>query len=293
MAILVAILLSVWTCFADTTLPSEQSLASDITANSVSKARTQDKRTAKIGPGDLLEVEVYPDNEFVREVRIAESGTVTLPLVGTLQWSGLSIQEAEDQLESLLRGQYYQNPRVLVRILEAYSSVVSVLGAVIEPKVVPVYGASDMLKLLGAAGGFNALASGRLIVVRGGEAKSTDDVVVVDGRALLERGDMSENIQVMPGDTIFAPTAEKIYVFGQVKEPGSYDFSQGITLLRAITLAGGLADTAKSGSIEVLTRGEGDAALRREFDISDVLEKKVKDPVLVPDDIIVVPERFF
>lgn len=248
----------------------------------------------RIGPGDLISVEVYPDENFSREVRVAQDGSVTLPLVGTLRWKGMSVSQAEAMLEALLRDGYYRDPRVLIRIVEPYSSVVGILGAVVKPQMIPVYGATDVLKILGTAGGFVQQASGRLIVVRGGNASSAKDVHILDGRALLERGDMGQNIQVFAGDTIFAPSTERIYVFGQVETPGSYDYAQGITLLRAITLAGGFTDTAKEGSVEVLRRtGKNKSSERTVFDLDQIINKKIEDPQLQPDDVIVVPERFF
>src|SRR5690606_3709522 len=100
------------------------------------------------------------------------------------------------------------------------------------------------------------------------------------------------NVPVYAGDTLFAPNAERVYVFGQVENPGSYSYQQGISLLRAITLAGGFTDTARSGSVEVLRRNAGKSN-RQEFDVDAILKKRTPDPELNPDDVIVVPERFF
>ena len=90
-------------------------------------------------------------------------------------------------------------------------------------------------------------------------------------------------LSLRPGDTIFVPKAETIFVFGQVAKPGEYPIRKGTTLLQALSLAGGVTDRGSTRRISVVRVVDG-----RE------LEKGMKLHDLVqPGDTIVVKERLF
>jgi protein involved in polysaccharide export with SLBB domain len=86
-----------------------------------------------------------------------------------------------------------------------------------------------------------------------------------------------------PQVSIYITRYRNFYVSGQVKAPGGYPFEEGLTVLKAITLAGGFTDKAASGRIKIKRLSENE-----EVTISATL----RDPVL-PDDVIVVPDSFF
>ncbi len=248
-----------------------------------------------LGPGDKITVEVYPDKEYVRETRINQKGKIDLPLVGSMHWAGLTLGEAALDLEERLRGKYYRNPKVLLTMTEYRNSKVSVLGAVVNPKVITLFGKSDILRAIGEVGGLAGGSSGRIVLVRGSTVRTSSDVIVVDASRLLEQGDLSQNLPIYPGDTLFAPKSQHVYIFGQVVNPGAYAFVQGLTLLRVVALAGGFSDTAKENSVEVLHKTIGMAADERRvfYNVGDIIDHKTKDPELGPDDVVIVPESFF
>jgi polysaccharide export outer membrane protein len=85
------------------------------------------------------------------------------------------------------------------------------------------------------------------------------------------------------GDTIYIPRAAHVYVFGQVKNPGSYPIHAGTTALQALALAGGVTPYAATNRVQVIRAVNG----RKQ-------ELRIKLVDLVqPGDTIVVPERFF
>jgi len=88
---------------------------------------------------------------------------------------------------------------------------------------------------------------------------------------------------VMPDDLIFVAQAQKFYVNGEVKIPGSYSYEKGLTLHKAITMAGGFTDKAAKTSTKVLRIVNGEER---------TIEVPLDAPVM-PEDIIVVPQRFF
>jgi protein involved in polysaccharide export with SLBB domain len=88
---------------------------------------------------------------------------------------------------------------------------------------------------------------------------------------------------VSPGDFIVVERVQRIYIDGEVKKPGDYSYEKGITVHKAITMAGGFTDKASESRTKVLRMVNGE---EQSFAV------KLDDPVL-PEDIVVVPKRFF
>jgi polysaccharide export outer membrane protein len=114
------------------------------------------------------------------------------------------------------------------------------------------------------------------------EQKSGANVVRVDIKA-LQSGRLSENAPLRDGDTIFVPRAELVYVFGHVRTPGAYTLQGGVTVLQALSLAGGVTDRGAAGRVRIARVVEGKKT-----------EVRVKlEDIVLPGDTIIVPERFF
>ena len=113
-------------------------------------------------------------------------------------------------------------------------------------------------------------------------APESADVTRIDLTELQRKGSVAL-MPLRPGDTIFVPKAETIFVFGQVAKPGEYPIRKGTTLLQALSLAGGVTDRGSTRRIKVIRIVDGKET---ETDI------KLNDPVQ-PGDTIVVKERFF
>jgi polysaccharide biosynthesis/export protein VpsN len=115
------------------------------------------------------------------------------------------------------------------------------------------------------------------------DAAPEADVTRVDLSA-LEGGGPSTAVLLHDGDTLFVPPAATVYVSGHVKAPGGYAFAQGMTVLQALSLAGGITDRGASNRVRVL-REDGEGGTRQfKVRLSDVVEA---------GDTIVVPERYF
>ncbi len=99
----------------------------------------------------------------------------------------------------------------------------------------------------------------------------------------LQSGNPERNIVLRAGDTVYFPRASQVYVMGSVSRPGPYRFQEGMTVLQALTLAGGVTERGSQGRTKVVRIVDGKK-----------VEKKVKATDLVlPEDTLVVPERFF
>jgi polysaccharide export outer membrane protein len=87
----------------------------------------------KIGPEDLIEINVFNVPELSKIIRVAQDGSINLALIGKTNISGLTRFELEKRLATLLEKKYLKNPQVTVFIKEYKSQSISIIGAVRNP----------------------------------------------------------------------------------------------------------------------------------------------------------------
>ncbi|MBC7989394.1 MAG: polysaccharide export protein [Luteimonas sp.] len=92
----------------------------------------------RLGPGDLLKVQVFQVPDLDRDVRVDNTGRVSLPLIGSVEAAGQSVAQLQDQVATRYRERYLQDPQVTVSLQESPSQRVTVGGAVTEPGVYPL-----------------------------------------------------------------------------------------------------------------------------------------------------------
>lgn len=112
----------------------------------------------RIGPQDLLEIQVVGVQDLSRTVRVNSRGSISLPLVGVVKAAGLTSQELEAELATRLAKDYLQNPQVSVFIKEFTSQRVTVEGEVKKPGVYPIKGHITLLQSLATAEGITNMA---------------------------------------------------------------------------------------------------------------------------------------
>ncbi len=118
------------------------------------------------------------------------------------------------------------------------------------------------------------------------------NTITVSLNQILETGDMSNNIVILPGDVVTVPHAGIVYVLGAVTKPGGYTVSNDraqLTALKVLSLAGGLNRTAKSDHA-VIVRKDGTGQQHEvEVDLKKVMKFQAEDVQLRPSDILYVP----
>lgn len=115
-------------------------------------------RDYRIGPEDLIEIQVFGVDQLTRTVRVNSQGLISLPLVGNLQIGGLTSQQAEALVVAKLAENFLQNPQVSLFIREYTSQRVTIEGAVNKPGVYPLRGPTTLLQSLAVAGGQASLS---------------------------------------------------------------------------------------------------------------------------------------
>ena len=236
-----------------------------------------------VGEGDLLRITVYEHPDLTAELRLGADGNITFPLIGELSISGLSTLEIEKLLVRKLEDGYIRKAHVTVFIREYKSKRITVLGEFVKPGILKLTGDSTLLELISDAGGVTQNAGDLLFIQRVTE-DGEEVTVTVDLKKLLEEGDVSANVAVREGDSIYLPRAAFVFVTGEVKKPGAYKITPDLTVLKAITLAGGFTDKARKGKILII---------RKDEEGSEVTTRVPFDELILSDDIIMVPLSFF
>ena len=248
----------------------------------------------RIGPKDLLEIRVFEIPEFNLERRVSNSGSIDLPLLGEVPVSGLTSSEVNSRVEALLM-KYVNRASVSVVVKEYANSPVSVVGAVQKPGPLNISGNWYLLQAISAAGGLTQQAGRKIYVLRRA-ANGLSDRLEIKVDDLLRGASSSWNIPIFPSDIVNIPprTPVKIFCLGEVKTPGALEFDSDdrISLLSVIAKAGGLTDRA-SRSIRIKHKGADGRDVETVVNFRRIVSGKDNDPVLYPDDVVVIKESFF
>ncbi len=235
--------------------------------------------------GDNIAIHLFSDGKYAPQVRINNDGTVLLPLIGIVHLEGLSVTQAEDLIaEKLESDGMYRNPQVTLQIVEGPNAVVTIVGEV--HAVVPVVGTRHLLDVLSTAGGLPPTASHVITINRPGVPKP----LVVDlgtDPMLSSLG----NIPVFPGDTIVVSRIGIVYILGSFSSQlGTIPLNAytPLTLTEATALAGGYKWEGRFNDLRII-RTVGDHRTVAVYDIKKVLNGKVPDPILQPNDIVYLP----
>jgi polysaccharide export outer membrane protein len=245
----------------------------------------------KIGTKDLLEIKVFELPELNQTVRVAEDGSVSLSLIGKVDVAGLTAQELEKKLASILDQRYTKASHVTVFIKE-YQKV-TVLGAVGKPGNYELVGPTTLLQVISQAGGLTPEAMDEIFVFRQGkEGQKTR--ITINLQDLIARGDQNLNIDLLPNDVVNIPVDRlvTVYVYGEVKNPGAIQFrqSQKITVLQAIAQAGGPTEWAAKSRVMLRRKPKGPGReMKIPVNLKDIIAGKKADILLEEGDVIIVP----
>jgi polysaccharide biosynthesis/export protein len=152
---------------------------SSLSANSASPliAVAKDYR---VGPNDLIDVEVLDLDNMKRTVRVNAAGAISLPLIGAVPVAGLTSQELEERIADRYREKYLQNPQVSVFIKEFTTERITVEGAVVRPGIFPLAGQMTLLRALALAGGFGPIANSSQVMLFRTNEQRVREVAVFD-----------------------------------------------------------------------------------------------------------------
>ena len=206
----------------------------------------------KIGPGDLLEVQFYGQEESQHSLSIGRNGILQLPRVGPFNVleKGNSFQSLKSLINEKVNEKLGEGVGVSVSLGELRQIKVFLAGEFKRPGLKLTTAGSSILSLLLNCGGINEIASLRsLTLKREGAPEKTFDLY-----DLLLKGESASSI-LEDGDVVFLPTVKnRVWVEGKVMRPAIYEITNQVTLSSVIELSGGFADRAMVSSISLATR---------------------------------------
>jgi polysaccharide export outer membrane protein len=158
-----------------------------------------------IGPGDSLHVFVFQNEELSVTVPVRPDGKISTPLVEDMVAVGKTPSQLARDIETSL-SEYVKSPKVNVVVMGAMSvfSQIKVIGQVLKPQALPYRDGMTVLDAVLSVGGLTQFAAGnRARVVRTENGKQTEIKVKLD--ALVNSGDMKQNLALRPGDVLVVP----------------------------------------------------------------------------------------
>jgi len=312
-------------------LPADCLAPSPVNAETINLAGLADTTVSReiVQLGDVLDVTMVTDYAKLTTtstpVRVAEDGTVIVPLIGKVAVVGLEVEQAEKAIaaESVSRG-VFRNPCITVTMKQCRTNRITVVGAVDKPGPVDLPRASSsLLSALVAAGGLNKDADTEIEIRRtdsrilaakesqGGMMQAVDNtgnnlvlashqqeqqeapmaVVKVNLNALALGAEKMPELR--DGDVVYVAkrVPKPIYVLGLVRKPGEFPFpvNQEIRVLDAIALAGGCSNPLAE-DVLVIRRPPGKAEPIR-IAVSLQAAKQGQDNVaLAPGDTVSVEQ---
>jgi polysaccharide export outer membrane protein len=249
----------------------------------------------RIGPGDLIAIEVFEEPGLAVERRVAADGAINLPLLGDVTVGGLSPDGAAERIATALEASYLQRATVTIEVKEFLSQEITVLGAVAKPGSLYMSSRWTLFQALTAAGGLTA-DSGNSIYVLRRAANGLSDQLEIGVDDLLVRGDAAVNVPLQAHDVVNVPLARTVtvYFLGEVATPGAVTLTtrSPVTLLTAIARAGGLTERA-ADRITVKRKQSDGTTVELEASYDQMLAGNASDLELMEGDLLVVKESFF
>jgi len=259
-------------------------------------------QTYLLGPDDQLVVRALDVAEFPEApIRIDANGQINLPMIGRIEAGGKTIEQLEGEITLELK-RYLLDPQVTVSIAEFRSRPVSVFGSITRPGVMQLRGPKTLWELISEAGGLKNDAGQKIKITRrveygplpleGAQVDETGQFIMaeIDVKDLLEMSNPAENIELMEQDVISVSTADVVYVVGHVNRAGGFVTSGSISVLEALSLAGGYQKFAQAKNARILRVIPGtDERQIIAVNLKKTLSGEAEDVAMRPQDILFVP----
>lgn len=258
-----------------------------ITALFTLNAVAQEKKTTPdypLGAGDDIRIMVFQNPDLTIDARVSENGSVSYPLIGSIELGGLSISVAERKIAAALRdGGFVQKPQVNIVLVQIRGNQVSVLGQVNRPGRFPLETLSTRVSdMLAAAGGTTPAGDDVVILTGQREGKAFRKVIDIPE---LYLGQKPENdIALSGGDTIYVHRAPIFYIYGEAQRPGPYRIERNMTVMQALAQGGGPTARGSEHRLRLHRKNSAGTVEKLVPDMTDAVQ---------PNDVIYVGESIF
>lgn len=230
-----------------------------------------------LGASDVIKISVYDHPDLLLETQLADDGSINFPLIGKVNLNGLTFPGAEEVIaQKLDKGGFVRAPQVNILISDYRSQRISVIGEVNRPGRYPLDGKTLLVDMLANAGGISPMGSDTIVLIRDGKR------LEFNIPKLMAKAEQS--VALKAGDQIYIPRMQQVYVYGEVLRPGAYRLEPKMTVMQALSLAGGFTPKASHRSIQI-QRPATDGSLEK-------IDVKLTDFVH-QNDVIYIDESLF
>ena len=213
------------------------------------------QRDYVLGPGDVVRVSVYQNQDLTLETRITESGAISYPLLGQVRLGGLSVPQAEKVIaDGLKNGNFVRQPQVSILVTQVRGNQASVLGMVNRPGRYPIEQTGMRLsELLATAGGI-AQGGSDQVVLSGIRDRKPLRVVIDVPLLFAQSGGVNDPV-IANGDTVYVERMPMVYIYGEVQRPGAMRLERDMTVLQGLASGGGLTQRGTEKGLRLHRRG--------------------------------------
>lgn len=222
-----------------------------------------------LGAGDVVKIQVYDHPDLTTEVQLNSDGALAFPLIGEVKLQGLDYTEAESLIaKKLIDGNFIKKPNVNVLIVQYRSQRVAVLGEVNKPGRFALDSATNIIDLLAIAGGISGGGGDTIVILRG------DERIEYRLSKLTQLSNPEKrHIKIINGDVVYIPRAPQFYVYGEVSRPGVYRLEPKMTMMQALSVAGGFNQRASHRNIEIHRMLENGQIEKVEGKLTDLIQE--------------------
>lgn len=247
----------------------------------------------RLQPEDVIRIQVVGEPELsAPQVTVSRDGKISVPIIGEVQAGGLTTSELEQLISRRYREmEILREPRISVTILQFHRPRVSILGFVQRPGTFEFKEGDRVLDALALAGSVNPE---RARLEEAWLQRADGTKISLNLYRLFYEGDLSQNILLEDGDTIYIPeeTQNRYFVGGQVKRPGQYVWRPNLTVLDALSQAAWETERARLSQTFVVRKKPDGTEERIRVDMVRLLNKgdMSQNIEILPGDVIYVAE---
>lgn len=207
-----------------------------------------------IGPDDEIVVDVYGYQEVNQKIQVSPEGFISLPYVGMIQVTGLTVEQASKRIKDKMIGSGYSSigsgqSKINISIGKIRSIKVTVIGDATKVGTYTLSSLSTLFHALYAAGGPNEKGSLRNIEV----IRNSKVIEKFDAYSFLMKGNQVSDIRLMDRDVIRIPTAQsQITLSGEIRKPAVFEVLPSENLNDVINYAGGFTANAYTNALHVI-----------------------------------------
>ncbi|WP_204140548.1 SLBB domain-containing protein [Halomicronema sp. CCY15110] len=275
----------------------------------------------RLGPGDLLDIQILAAEEYSGEVIVTQDGSINLPQAGRVIVEGLTIQQAIAVVAARY-AEFIRQPIVNIQPIRFRPVRIGIAGEVKRPGSYIVSSLDNfnesnvqdsrfptLTQIISQAGGITADANLRAVEIRRNLGRDQATVISVDLWDLVVTGNLDQDPILLSDDEVLIPTATalspeelallstasfapdtiQVYVSGEVEEPGVLDVPLNTPLNQALLAAGGFNPRANRSYVELLRVNPNGTVVQQNVDIDFSANiAAANNPILKDQDVIVV-----